>query len=139
MKTYKYIVINKNNMKRLNYFAEENSVTGYLWGRRLNGILVIVNEHTVIDIGKLGTGDLFTIRKVLRDAEQGDGKYTMPQDDKLLANCPFSTRFSADIIRRTRKALKNDAAGNDRCTMTDLDLACDMLDELERLNQRLTT
>jgi hypothetical protein len=41
-----------------------------------------------------------------------------------------ASRFSPEVIRRTRKALKNDAAGNRGCTMTDLDLACDMLDEM---------
>ncbi len=40
------------------------------------------------------------------------------------------SRFSPEVIRSIRKALKDDAAGNRDCTMTDLDLACDMLDEL---------
>lgn len=44
------------------------------------------------------------------------------------------TRFSTEVIIRTRNALKDDAAGNRDCTMTDLDLACDMLDELARFN-----
>lgn len=42
------------------------------------------------------------------------------------------SRFSVEVIRRTRKALKDDAAGNRSCTMTDLDLACDMLDEMTK-------
>lgn len=45
-----------------------------------------------------------------------------------------ASRFSPEVIRRTRKAIKDDAAGNRACTMTDLDLACDMLDEMTKLN-----
>lgn len=45
-----------------------------------------------------------------------------------------ASRFSPEIIRRTRRALKDDAAGNRECTMTDLDLACDMLDEMTKFN-----
>ena len=41
--------------------------------------------------------------------------------------------MNLETIKAVRSALKNDAAGNRICTMTDLDLACDMLDELARL------
>ncbi len=39
-------------------------------------------------------------------------------------------QFPIESIKRTRKALKDTAAGNSECTMTDLDFACNMLDEL---------
>jgi hypothetical protein len=39
-------------------------------------------------------------------------------------------KFSIKAIKEIRKALKDESAGNSQCTMTDLDLACDMLDEL---------
>lgn len=38
--------------------------------------------------------------------------------------------YSRETILEIRKALKDDAAGNKDCTMTDLDMACDMLGEL---------
>lgn len=40
------------------------------------------------------------------------------------------SKFNHSVVRETRKALKDDAAGNCRCTMTDLDIACDILDEI---------
>lgn len=45
-----------------------------------------------------------------------------------------TTRFSAEVIIRTRNALKDAASGNRDFTMTDLDLVCDMLDELVKFN-----
>jgi len=38
--------------------------------------------------------------------------------------------YSRETILEIRKALKDDAAGNKACTMTDLDMAYDMLGEL---------
>jgi hypothetical protein len=41
-----------------------------------------------------------------------------------------AVKFSCASISRIRESLKDCAAGNSQCTMTDLDLACDMLDAL---------
>ena len=38
--------------------------------------------------------------------------------------------FSIEYIKEIRKALIDDSAGNCQCTMTDLDLAINMLTEL---------
>jgi hypothetical protein len=52
---------------------------------------------------------------------------------------PPATRFSftpgaIEVIQRVRKALKDDAAGDAPCSTSDLDLACEMLDDLILLN-----
>lgn len=45
--------------------------------------------------------------------------------------------FSLPVIQRIRKALKDGSAGNEPCSMTDLDLAVGMLDELIRIKSEL--
>lgn len=47
------------------------------------------------------------------------------------------TKFPITTIQEIRQSLKNDAAGNSRATMTDLDLACDILDAYVGLMERL--
>lgn len=42
----------------------------------------------------------------------------------------MTKNFSKEIILQVRESLRNDSAGNKQSTMTDLDLACDMLSEL---------
>ena len=42
----------------------------------------------------------------------------------------MTKQFHPNDIKRVIDALKNDAAGNKSCTMTDLDSACDMLQSL---------
>jgi hypothetical protein len=58
--------------------------------------------------------------------------------DDFFAEDIHAPRFSTEAILRTRRALKDDAAGNVPCTMTDLDLACDMLDELIKFQTQQT-
>lgn len=41
-------------------------------------------------------------------------------------------KYNNESIQRVIKSIKDDAAGNCPCTMTDLDLACDMLEEYIR-------
>jgi hypothetical protein len=42
----------------------------------------------------------------------------------------INTGFSIEAVTNVIKALKDDASGNTPCTMTDLDFAVKMLDEL---------
>lgn len=53
---------------------------------------------------------------------------------------PFSRPriTSPEIVNGIRKALKDDAAGNKDCTMTDLDMACDILDDYIEILSRPT-
>lgn len=50
-------------------------------------------------------------------------------------------KYSEETVRLLIKALKDDAAGNCPCTMTDLDLACNILsnyiEEVKELEARL--
>ena len=70
-----------------------------------------------------------------------DGEYGIQLQDGMeypyfvLEKVDFSSvksRFSVGTILNIRKALKDHAAGNKECTMTDMDFACDMLEEFAK-------
>lgn len=50
MKAYKYIVLNKNNMKELKHFSKMGDVINYVLGK--SNQLVIVNEMLIAKIDK---------------------------------------------------------------------------------------
>lgn len=56
---------------------------------------------------------------------------------KIWDNFMKEINFSLPVIQRIRKALKDGSAGNEPCSMTDLDLAVGMLDELIRIKSEL--
>ena len=48
MKTFPFIVINKNNMKSIQHFATANCVAAYFLGRKVANHIIIVNEKVEI-------------------------------------------------------------------------------------------
>ena len=67
MKTFKYIVINKNDMTQMKHFATAEMVVDHLNGRKINNVLVIVNEKTVVNLGDLGVVSVSQIQKILEE------------------------------------------------------------------------
>ena len=68
MKTYPFIVINKNNMKELHHFSKASSVAGHLLGRRIFDILIVINEVKVVNVAAdLGTPDVHLIERMLNE------------------------------------------------------------------------
>lgn len=65
MKTYPFIVINKNNMKEIRHYATSSEVGVYLWGRQLTGIMIIINERRIIHVKDLNTSNVREIERVL--------------------------------------------------------------------------
>lgn len=67
MKIFKYIVINKNNMKELHHYATADLVSSYLNGKKIENIIVLINEKTVVHLSDLNTSDIFEIEKKLKE------------------------------------------------------------------------
>lgn len=65
MKTFKYIVINKNDMTKLAHFATVERVASYLLGRKIKNILVIIDEKMVVNVGDISTNCILKIQKHL--------------------------------------------------------------------------
>lgn len=65
MKTYPFIVINKNNMKELRHFATADHVAAHLLGRKLSDILILVKEVKIINLGDLAISDVLKIERLL--------------------------------------------------------------------------
>jgi hypothetical protein len=67
MKTFKFIVINKNNRQELRHFSKASDVAVYLIGRKLDNILIIVKEVQIVNIGDLGICDVIKIERLLNE------------------------------------------------------------------------
>lgn len=65
MKTFNYIVINKNDMTKLAHFTHADRVGIYLLGRKLNNIIVLINEETMLHLKDVPTSDVHTIERIL--------------------------------------------------------------------------
>lgn len=63
-KTFPFFVINKNDMT-LKHFAKTSNIASYLCGRKLKGILIIMNEKQIFPADSFGTGNVFEIQKIL--------------------------------------------------------------------------
>jgi hypothetical protein len=64
-KAINYIVVDKSGLVRTECFERKDDVSVNLLGRRLKDILIITNESKVVDIGSLGTGDVFEIGRII--------------------------------------------------------------------------
>lgn len=67
MKTFPFIVINKNNMKQLNHFATADQVAIHLLGKKVENILVIVKECKIVPLSEIGSADVNKIERVLNE------------------------------------------------------------------------
>lgn len=65
MKTYPFIVINKNNMKEMKHYATSSAVGRYLFERSLENIIIIINERHIIHLKDLDTRDVNQIERML--------------------------------------------------------------------------
>lgn len=101
--------------------------------------------------GKLDIGDRFVFDKGERTGQGmfgGVGKKISPSEYTMgeitatpemfarvvkMGSLPEGIEIPLHAVLRIRKALKDDAAGNAKCTMTDLDSACDLIDELIKI------
>ena len=64
-KNFKYIVINKNDMKTLNHFATAEYLASYLWNRKLKDVLVIIDEKMVVNAGDIGADCILKLQQRL--------------------------------------------------------------------------
>ena len=67
MKTYPYIVINKNDMTKIAHFATADRVGAYLLGKKLTNILILVNEETILNLKDVPTNDVLKIERILNE------------------------------------------------------------------------
>ena len=70
MKRFPFILINKNNMTKIRHFSNASDVAVHLIGRKLDDIMVIVNECQIVHIDNLGTGDINKIERILNEVNQ---------------------------------------------------------------------
>ena len=65
MKTYPFIVINKNDMTELAHFATADRVAVYLLGRKLENIIVLINEQSILALKDVPSTNVNTIERIL--------------------------------------------------------------------------
>ena len=53
MKTYRYIVINKDNMKDLKHFPTSSKVVDYMFNKLITRHIIIEDESKVINISSI--------------------------------------------------------------------------------------
>lgn len=75
MKTYKYIVINKNNMKEVKHFTKVDDVVSVIskfasvGGKVSDDFIVLKNEKTIVDLSPIEDGWSFSKSiKILENA-----------------------------------------------------------------------
>lgn len=78
----------------------------------------------------------FVMWAAIRDGEVRAGFETRREAYEWAGGGEKAVGFNSEVVERIRKALKDDVAGNAKCTMTDLDLACEMLSELATIKRR---
>ena len=68
MKVFKYIVINKSNMKELHHFPTTQRVLDFFFGTNFRNFILSKEEKTIVDWSKMDGvgGDLLFIRSQLR-------------------------------------------------------------------------
>jgi hypothetical protein len=133
---------NLHSKKKMNFIRTQNQVAG----PSQSAVFVIsecLSEKQIADIGNL-LG--ITIRRrgdFLCDDEEvimieGDTIHVDLEHGSLIEKFLVGAVkcFDIAIVERVRKALRDDAAGNKQCTMTDLDSAVEMLTELIELKKR---
>ena len=54
-------------MTQMKHFATAEMVVDHLNGRKINNVLVIVNEKTVVNLGDLGVVSVSQIQKILEE------------------------------------------------------------------------
>ena len=88
-------------------------------------------HHWASDLPSLTVWTGRNVYSVFYDAD--DGSYIASVDRNPPVNAYSVKNVPLEAVQRIRKALKDDTAGNSKCTMTDLDSACDLIDELIKL------
>lgn len=65
-KTYKFILIDKNNMKEIRHFTDVESVMSHLWDKKMRDIVIMVNEKEVLHPSSVEIGDYYKVKSALR-------------------------------------------------------------------------
>jgi len=77
------------------------------------------------------TAECETVREAFDTLRHDDTFAKLPIQQRFLPR----PKFTAKAMLEVRAILKNDAAGNSKATMTDLDLACEMLTQFADLTK----
>jgi hypothetical protein len=65
METFKFIVINKNDMTKLAHFSTADRVVAHLIGTKLDNIIVLVNEDIILHLKDIPIGDAHSFEGTL--------------------------------------------------------------------------
>lgn len=71
MKTFKFIVVNKNNMKEIRHFPTADCVAAYFLGKKCSNYLILINEQLIFHTNEwLKVNERADVNKLQCDLEE---------------------------------------------------------------------